>query len=315
NPKAEEVFRSQVARAKRGGRYFHDVATGGWRGLVFRQTNFPRRWSAVSQLELSAADVDALLQPIFAGLKDKSLAPLKQSPSADVYELTVKLAGRDVPVVVKVPHRRYVYRHVTELGRGGRAWRAWVKAWHLVARDLPTAWPIAVLERGVPGYATASLIVCERVPGPTLWKVDLDALTARGRDMLFHRTGRILRLLERHGFSHFDAKASNWIVRPDERLGPGPVLIDVDGIRRRRWPALGVERLLRSLLDRRQYGPADSLALCRGYAPFARLEQEEPTTDHTEGTEEEEEEDHRRDAEGAEGQTAKRATNGTNDHE
>ncbi|MDB5297346.1 MAG: hypothetical protein JWO31_3329, partial [Phycisphaerales bacterium] len=103
-------------------------------------------------------------------------------------------------------------------------------------------------------------------------KVDLDALTAASRDRLFRRTGRLLRLLERYGFAHFDAKASNWIVRPDEVTSPGPVLIDVDGLRRRHWPALGIQRLLRSLLGRRQYGPADSRALCEGYAPRARLE-------------------------------------------
>ena len=95
--------------------------------------------------------------------------------------------------------------------------------------------------------------------------------------MLFRRTGRILRLLEQYGFSHFDAKASNWIVRADEKLGPGPILIDVDGVRQRRWRGLGILRLLRSLADRRQYEREDSLALCRGYAPYAMLDLESET--------------------------------------
>ena len=64
--------------------------------------------------------------------------------------------------------------------------------------------------------------------------------------MLFRRVGRILRQIERFGFSHFDAKASNWIVRDDDRLGPSPVLIDVDGVRQRQWTALGIRRLLRA---------------------------------------------------------------------
>ena len=60
-------------------------------------------------------------------------------------------------------------------------------------------------------------------------------------------------------------------MRADERLGPVPVLIDVDGIRRRNWVALGVQRLLRSMHENPHYDPADSLALCRGYAPGAKL--------------------------------------------
>jgi hypothetical protein len=47
-------------------------------------------------------------------------------------------------------------------------------------------------------------------------------------------------------------------------------LIDVDGIRFRRWAALGISRLLRSMKDHPQYTVADSLALCQGYAPFSK---------------------------------------------
>jgi hypothetical protein len=71
------------------------------------------------------------------------------------------------------------------------------------------------------------------------------------------------------GLSHFDAKASNWIVQEDEKLGARPILVDVDGIRFRRWAALGISRLLRAMREHRQYTVADSLALCQGYAPFA----------------------------------------------
>jgi hypothetical protein len=92
--------------------------------------------------------------------------------------------------------------------------------------------------------------------------------------MLFRRTGRILRRIEKAGFSHFDAKASNWIIYQDDVTGPQPILVDVDGIRRRQWIALGIQRLLRSMRDHPQYTPADSLALCQGYAPHARLSQE-----------------------------------------
>jgi tRNA A-37 threonylcarbamoyl transferase component Bud32 len=182
----------------------------------------------------------------------------------------VVLGGRPVPIVVKRPFKRHWYRYLNEIGRGSRAWRAWHKAWTAVIAGLPTAWPLLVLQKRRLGYITDSVIVFERVSGATLAAVDLDAIADERRQMLFRRTGAILAEIDRLGLSHFDAKASNWIVREDERTGPGPVLVDVDGIRFRRWQALGIERLLRSMREHPQYTPEDSLALCRGYAPFSR---------------------------------------------
>ncbi len=126
---------------------------------------------------------------------------------------------------------------------------------------------------------TDAIVVFERVPGIPLSRADLDAMPSDGREMLFRRVGRLLRKIEEFGFSHFDAKASNWIVRPDERHGPDPVLIDVDGVRQRRWVALGIRRLLRSMQDHKQYTVSDSLHLCQGYAPFAPMAQSEVRPD------------------------------------
>jgi hypothetical protein len=176
--------------------------------------------------------------------------------------------------VIKRPRRRYWYRYLNEIGRGARARRAWVKAWKMIARNVPSAWPLLLMERRRLGYVVDTLIVFERVPGATLAKADLDAIPPARRDMLFRRTGRLLRKIESLGFSHFDAKASNWIVMPDPKRGESPVLIDIDGVRQRRWVALGIQRLLKSLRSHPQYTPADSLALCQGYAPWTRMEQE-----------------------------------------
>jgi hypothetical protein len=138
------------------------------------------------------------------------------------------------------------------------------------------------MERKICSYAVDAVIVFQRVPGPTLAEVNLDELSANDRQTLFRRAGRTLHQIEQFGFSHFDAKASNWIVQSDEILGPRPILIDVDGIRRRRWIALGIERLLKSMRQHPQYTPEDSLNLCRGYAPYSQMvlpEKEDLATD------------------------------------
>jgi tRNA A-37 threonylcarbamoyl transferase component Bud32 len=289
NTTSAGIWQSQLDRINGDNRYFGRIAVGEWAGVFFRTTKYPRRWSNVSRLDVTPQEWEVALPALLEQIGPGAAAgdgrpagpaaagkPMKAGPSGDVYAATVNLGGQDVDVVVKRPRRRYWYRYLNEVGRGARARRAWRKAWHLVVRDLPTAWPVAFFERRRLGYVVDTFLVTERVHGPTLWNVDLDALTPRSREMLFRRTGRLLRLLERYGFGHFDAKASNWIVRPDPELGPGPVLIDVDGVRHRRWPGLGVRRLLRSLAERKQYGRADSLALCLGYAPFARLDVEGP---------------------------------------
>lgn len=134
------------------------------------------------------------------------------------------------------------------------------------------------------GYVVDQAIVFERVPGKTLAVTNLDLLGSAERENLFRRCGRILRRIEEVGFCHFDSKSSNWIVMPDQVRGATPVLVDVDGVRFYRWTAFGIQRLLKSMREHRQYTPLDSLELCQGYAPFKRMEQEEQETE--EGLEE-----------------------------
>jgi hypothetical protein len=131
-----------------------------------------------------------------------------------------------------------------------------------------------LMERRALGYVVDSILVFERVPGPTLAAVDLDAIPAEQRDELFRRTGQVLRRIDGLGFTHADAKSTNWIVFADPVRGPSPVLIDLDGVRHYRWPMMGIDRLLRAMKQHRQYTPHDSMMLCRGYAPEAKLVQE-----------------------------------------
>jgi len=134
------------------------------------------------------------------------------------------------------------------------------------------------MERRRLGYAVDSVIVFERVPGTQLSDLDLESLAPSRRQDLFRRLGRTLRRLEDQGLKQYDSKSTNWMIVPDPKLGPIPVVIDVDGIRRITpvlWP---IDRLLRSLREHPQYTPADSREVCLGYAPFARLQQEEQLT-------------------------------------
>ena len=61
------------------------------------------------------------------------------------------LGGRPIPIIIKRPRRKYWYRYLNEIGRGGRARRAWRKSWNLIVRDLPTAWPLLLMEKASDG--------------------------------------------------------------------------------------------------------------------------------------------------------------------
>jgi tRNA A-37 threonylcarbamoyl transferase component Bud32 len=274
NGVAERIFNNFIQRTKGDGRFFGALTAGGWGLTFFQYARYPKRWSRASRLRFTRDDWAKAWPAILARVERDGFDVIKRSRSGDVLGGEIEVGGRVLPVIVKRPKRKYWYRYVNEIGRGARARRAWFKAWNLVIRNIPTAWPLMFAERRTLGYVTDTLIVFERVEGPTLADADLDAIPAARRDALFRRAGRALRQIERHGFSHFDAKSSNWIVMPDDVRGETPVLVDPDGIRRRRWVALGIERLLRSMRHHEQYTPADSLALCQGYAPWSRFERE-----------------------------------------
>lgn len=195
---------------------------------------------------------------------------LKREANGDVLAGEVVLAGRPVPVVVKRPRRKRVGRGLLEVGRFAKARRTWIKAWKLAARGIDAERPLLLAEKKVGPYVRDALLVFTRVPGVVLAKADLDAMTPRHRDGLFHRIGAVLRRLDDLGFAHFDAKSWNWIVTTDSNGVPRPVMIDVDGVRHYRWRAFGVRRFARSLKEHPQHTPADLDAAARGYAPWTK---------------------------------------------
>jgi tRNA A-37 threonylcarbamoyl transferase component Bud32 len=284
NRVAERRYNTFMQKVTGDNRYFGRLLDDvGWEGVTFKRTKFPRAWSAVSRLQFTTDEWRGAWTTLRKQVEADSLEVLKRTASGDVLAGELTIGSHKLPVIVKHPRRKYWYRWINEIGRGSRARRAWMKSWQMIARHIPVAWPLLLVERRTLGYVTDGLIVFERVPGAALHKADLDAMTPAARDTLLRRVGRVLRRIDDSGFAHFDAKSSNFIALDDARLvgsiGPTPVMVDMDGIRRRRWVGLGVERLLRAMKQHPQYTPADSLAICQGYAPFSPTFHEPKTED------------------------------------
>jgi tRNA A-37 threonylcarbamoyl transferase component Bud32 len=272
NPVRKRLWRKQLEASVADNAYFSHLRLGAdLTAHACKHAKFPRRWAPASQRNVSEQEWQRELPLLLSSVERDTLQILKRSPSGDVLAGEMMLGGARISVVVKRPRRRRWYRYLNEILRGGRARRAWFKAWSLVARDVPTAWPLALIERRRFGYVTDAMIVFERVSGTLLAELDFAGLDESSRRTLFHRLGRTLRLLERQGLSQYDSKMSNWIVVDDEKLGPVPVMIDVDGIRKIVPPLWPIDRLLRSLREHKQYTPEDSRWVCVGYAPHGKF--------------------------------------------
>jgi len=274
NPLAREFRDEFLKRITGDNRYFGPLQFDQWAGQYFRSYKYPRYWSSASAIKVEDADWRAAWPKLLHQIERDELRIVKRSPSVDVLVGQVMLGGNLLKVVIKRPRRRYWYRYIYDVFRRSRSWRSWMKAWNLIFRNLPTAWPLLYMEKRVSGYITDSISVFEFVDGPNLGQVDLDSLSPGDRETLFRRAGRVLQVIDHSDMGHFDAKSSNWIVRPDEKRGPWPILIDTDAVRLRRAPGRGIKRLLESMRHHPQYTPADSLHLCQGYLPFGGHQRE-----------------------------------------
>jgi hypothetical protein len=270
NPQSPRLWREFLRGIFRDNEAFGLLIERDWKGAFSKRSPHARRWAVSSRLDIKHEDWRRAWPRLLERIERRELRVLKSDPSGDVFSANVELAGTTVPVIIKRPKRKVWWRYVFDVARPARARRTWIKAWKAIVRNLPTEWPLLVMERRMLGYVTDGILIFERVPGVTLDHFDLDSLDRRGRDLLFHRAGRTLRTLEDTNLAHYDAKSTNWIVVNDEQVGPVPVMIDLDGIRMllRKLQGFGIQRLLRAMRQHPQYTPADSLALCQGFAPF-----------------------------------------------
>ncbi|WP_428940950.1 hypothetical protein [Fontivita pretiosa] len=272
NPLSEKLWRRQFRHLR--GRDWGRLRAGPWSGLFTQSSRWAVAWSLASRLGASRRDWELAWPMLLAQIQSDQLTVLKSDSSGQVLAGQVVLAGRPIAVVVKRPRRKAWHRYVLDLFRPARARRMWLKAWQLIVRQLPCEWPLLLMERRVLGYVIDAIVVFEHVPGESLDRIDLDSTDPQRRDMLFRRLGRTLRRIERSGLAHYDAKSTNWIVFDDSHdpAGPTPVMIDTDGIRPLNYwlVSWGIRRLLRAMKQHPQYTAEDSLALCQGYAPFAR---------------------------------------------
>jgi len=245
---AGRLWAKRDRRTLRHGKYFARLKfVQGWRGHAFLQAKRPLPHSRASWLRFSAHEWEQWLANPSRWLISQARGQvIKDSHSGLVFRTSLPADTRPLEVVVKTARRRGRFKRLTDTWRTSRDKRRWKTGYALLNRDVPTARPLAVLERRFCGLLRESMIICEAVEGAKdldRYVLDdlpgLDSRTARrAKNDLIEVLVRLLKRLHARDFVHRDFKAANiLVVLPRDKNVPARAwLVDVDGIRQKAHP-------------------------------------------------------------------------------
>lgn len=250
-----------MAEAARGEGAFGAIEVGNFTGRFLRRMPLTLPWSTASTVDFDRESWIAAIESFDATAGEA----IKNDAAARVTAQSLVVAGRTFDVIVKRPTFKPDFRGLYRSYRTSRVMRAWLKTWRLLAMGFACEVPLVVLERRRALRVVEQLMIVERVPGPTLDSIELNTLSPTERERLLYASGRTLRHIERVGFTHYDAKATNWIAWTDAAGRLRPILIDLDGVRFYRWRGVGFARLTRAIQAHPQGSADDLRALEAGY--------------------------------------------------
>jgi hypothetical protein len=245
---AESLGAQRDRRARRAGQYFARLCVrGGWRGMALIRTKHTSFDSLVSRLVLTPPWWHQQLSDPLRWFRDGETESCKESHSACVRRGLLSLESRSVPVIFKRPRARNWRRRLSRLLTTSRSSRGWRMGQALLNRHIPTARPLAVLERRRGPLVLDSILITEAIPGACNLESWLrQAHAASDADLWRLRKRQIadllaqqLRRLSEQGFVHRDCKAANVLVISQPR--PRLLWVDMDGLRRARRPSKAQE--------------------------------------------------------------------------
>jgi hypothetical protein len=209
---------------------------------------------------------------------------VKDSPSSLIVRRSLRIGANRVEVFIKRARRKRRWKALLDCFRRARSIRAFELGHALLTRRIATALPLAALERRWGPFLLDSILITEAVDAPRLkgfMETHLSNppkcsphLTAEqqrhlAREVLW-QLGRMLQRLYDHNFAHRDLKGANILVRWQAAEPPEVVLVDLDGLVRRRFLTArqrfqGLMRLNVSLLDCPVVNRAGRLRMLLGY--------------------------------------------------
>jgi len=257
---AREISLQRDRRILRDNKYFARIRlSDGWRGHVFLRAKHPVAGSRASVTVFERAQWEAWLREPLAWVRpEQAWHMLKDSHSAVVCMRALPVEPQPLMVVCKRSLPRNIGRRLAGLVRQSRNRRTWRLGYALIHRDIPTARPLAVLERRRFGLLLDSMVITEALTGSR----DLDAVIAMeltrlpprrqyaAKSLLSDAILRLVGMMHERGFTHRDFKASNVMIEWDPGFSTTPrlSLVDLDGLAlRSRWLPVTMSRVYRAM--------------------------------------------------------------------
>lgn len=252
---------------------------GGWRGEVLSRCPYPTSQSESSWALPDAGQWHSWLATLTA---DSSMlcdyTVLKVSAGAEVFRARLACSGRMIDVIGKQSCGSGSARWLNVAWRPSRARRNFQKALALLRAEIPTALPLAWIERRWPQRESwivtrfvPDLVDLDQVALSLIAQLDTNQVRAV-KDGIIKALVELLFGFERHGLHHRDLKASNILLQSwDGGSGaPRTFIVDLDGLQQARFGAAALHRkrltrLTASLLGYAAFTRADGFRFLRAY--------------------------------------------------
>lgn len=240
---AQRVWTKRDRRTGRRGKYLDRLRLGGgWSARVFVECKRAVIDSVATRSPRERAWWRAQLTRPTEWMARVATANLKNSHSAQVAFEELHADETRIPVVLKRPLGRNLWRRVRMRFGRSRALRAWRRGHALLHREIPTAMPLAVLEHRVGPVLLDELLIVERLENALPLREHLRVESSerspiawrRQRVALRTELARQLRTFVDRGCEHHDCKADNLLILSGR--APRVVWIDLDGVRIRSTP-------------------------------------------------------------------------------
>jgi len=231
------VLNRRDRRSLRDSRYSRTIPLGGgWLGRVYCQSKRPIPFSEFSRREYTPE----LWKEVLKHPKDllQNAALIKKGTWNTVSSGPLRLGNEMVEVVLKHSEVPRTWKGFFKGFCRSRGMRNWHRANMLVARNIPTAWPLAAMEHSRWIFShDESILITEKIQNSqSLYQmVKKGGLPASGkrRNALADKIGNLLGNLYLYRIRHRDCKASNLMVQQGEGGSPDRVfLIDLDGLQK-----------------------------------------------------------------------------------